>query len=189
MRAWSLAMAVSVAGTSACVVRHELTVSGETLRRSMAERHARGQVQVMALHWRDGRRVGHRKVIITDGQVLGLDGGQVSLAELERGCVDPPPAEGAATSRCPLDEFANAQFEVHRYRTREFHTAKVVGVVVTVGLVGMGVCGFKCPDDSVARDVSLITLGTLGAVVAGAMVWAIVDCLFIHGLGSPGCRD
>jgi hypothetical protein len=65
----------------------------------------------------------------------------------------------------------------------------VVASLIGFGLVAIGGCALKCPEDSTARAVSVGTAATMGALLGLAITWALIDCLFVSGLGSPGCRD
>ncbi len=87
MRALALALAVTVAAAPACTVRHRVTVSGADLRATIAERHRLGRSQLTGKHWRDDRVVGRQRVVVVDGQALWLDGGRLSLRELEQGAL------------------------------------------------------------------------------------------------------
>lgn len=190
MRALSLAMAVTVAAAPACAVSHRVTVTGRDLRASLAERRRAGHVELVGKHWRDGRVIGRQRVRIVDGQALWVDGGRMSLRELEEGCVDPPPADARADLGCLLTRFANDDFEVRSYRTRTLQPPdEWVTTGVLTGLSGSIACAGLCPEDSTVRGVSMTVAVGFGALIGGALVWAIVDCFFVSGLGSSGCRD
>ncbi|MBK7077404.1 MAG: hypothetical protein IPH44_34440 [Myxococcales bacterium] len=187
MRALALALAVTVAAAPACTVRHRVTVSGADLRATIAERHRLGRSQLTGKHWRDDRVVGRQRVVVVDGQALWLDGGRLSLRELEQGCAAPPPA---VEPQCALAQFADAEFEVRRYHTRTLQPPdQVVTTAVLSTLAGSVGCAGLCPEDSVVRSVSLVVAGGFAALLGGALVWAFVDCFLLSGLGSPGCRD
>jgi len=188
---------LALVATAACAVPHTVTVRGSTLRASIAARRLHGHTELEGTHWRDGRRVGATKVTIDRDAWVSVDGGRVRLAELEAGCSDTPPASPApplwpwAQDRgCPLAGFADAEFEIERYQTRSFAVSNDVGAsLIGFGLVAIGGCALKCPEDSTARAVSVGTAATMGALLGLAITWALIDCLFVSGLGSPGCRD
>lgn len=193
-RAAALLALIAIA---ACAVPHTVTVRGSALRVSIAERRAHGHSELEGTHWRDGRWVGAQQVTVDRDAVVWIDGGRVALAELEAGCADTPPASPAplfwpwAHDRgCPLAGFADTEFEVDRFQTRSYAVSNDVGAsLIGFGLVAIAGCAFKCPEDSTVRAVSVGTAATMGALLGLALTWALIDCLFVSGLGSPGCRD
>jgi hypothetical protein len=175
---------------SGCAVPHRITVRGRELYSTMAMRHRQGQSPVMGTHWRGDRVVGHPQVVVRDGQWLGVDGGRMSLRELEDGCPLPGGLATPTPGRCDLATYSNTEFEIKTYQTRALHVpTQVVAPAVLVAIGGMIGCALQCPDDSLVQDISAGVTVTLGAAIGAVFVWAIVDCLFVHGLGSPGCRD
>lgn len=184
------AASLALVATAACSVPHTVTVRGSALRASIAERRVRGHSDLEGTHWRDGFQLGREKVRIERDAVLTLDGGRVRLAELEAGCTDDVASAPRGDAGCPLAGFADAEFEVRRFHTRSYAVSNDVGAtLIGLGLVAIAGCAIKCPEDSTARTVSVGTGATLGALLGVAITWAIIDCLFVSGLGSKGCRD
>lgn len=191
---------LALIATAACSVPHTVTVRGSTLRASIAERRLHGHSGVEGTHWRAGRRVSAQQVTIERDAWVWVDGGRFRLTELEAGCADRPPVVAIPLSmrwlpwvtdrNCPLAGFADAEFELRRYHTRSFAVSNDVGAsIIGFTLVALGGCALKCPEDSPVRTGSQAVLGTMGVLLGAALAWALIDCLFVSGLGSPGCRD
>jgi hypothetical protein len=171
---------------ASCAVEHKVVVSGAELHRVLPEIRAHGSAVVAATDLRtDGN--GHpyaRQETVRLDMEIGAEDGQMSFAELVKGCHGAQPEVG-----CDLDSFAHMDFELYRYNT---HSARaffgraggIIGLTAFVGAVG---CGLACADGSTAKTVSEYTVIGLGAALVGVIVWAIVDCM--GKWGQPGCRD
>lgn len=91
-------------------------------------------------------------------------------------------------SGCPLQQYADTQLEVRMYNeTNAPHVGTVI-FGVALGAIGAAVtCEVACADGTTEKKISDVTVISLGALLATALVWSFIDCM--GKWGQRGCRD
>jgi hypothetical protein len=97
-------------------------------------------------------------------------------------------AGSSGNGGCPLQQYADTQLEVRMYNeTKAPPLGTAVGVLALSAIGAAVVCEVACADDTTPKTASDITLISLGALFATALVWSFIDCM--GKWGQPGCRD
>jgi hypothetical protein len=190
MQSVRTAAAIAALVTSGCVVEHRIVVTGHVVHKDLATLRARGEAIVEATELRDGHAYVARERIRMDQPLLVGDK-RLRVSELARDCSDIPPfpEDHLSGHDCELVHQRTAELEVRRFETRSVRPVVqgALAVIVLGALVASVACAAGCTEGSRLEEDSELTLGGLGVLALGGIVWAIVSCVG-HG-GEPGCRD
>jgi len=183
---------IALAMLAACTTTYRITIDGATLHRRAAELAAHPTVMVEAEETREeaqGDSTSHQiaEPLAIDQTVTDHLGRTRWLRDLLRGC-SPTDFSAAANPDCELAA-PTAFYEVRRYERHNytrFAQVALVGTLVAT-LAGAGICAASCKEGTTIETVSDYTVGIAATALAGALIWAIVDCA--GHWGEPGCRD
>jgi hypothetical protein len=177
---------------TACTVNHRVAVRGNELHRKLATLRSTGAAEVEVVRFANARRQASTATVRLDQQVW-FEGKLTPISELARDCKDVVPfaEDRASQSECMLVKHRDAWIDLRRHSTRSVglavkYTAQAsLAIAFFGGAIGGGICEAACKDDSTAKDVGRVALGTAGAILVFFVVWFIIDCYD----GSPGCKD
>lgn len=181
-----------VALLAGCLMEHKVVVDGISLQQNATDLQAKGSAYVAVDESRSAdfgydEHVSKSEAIGIDQEVTDNMGRTRWVRDLLRGCSATDFSE-AANPDCELTKLGSS-YQLRSWETRNttmFFQLSLVGL--TVGALGAaGICLEACSDDSGWHDASKYTLAGAGTLLAGTLVWAILDCM--GKWGEPGCRD
>jgi hypothetical protein len=192
-RAVTGALAAVVVALGGCATQHVLTVTGGELHRNLGELRAEGKATVDAVDHVEGQdeadQARTRREVVRFDQVIYFEGKRFAIAALAQGCGDVAPfADDAISQRdCRLVRMRQSELGIREFRTRSYDGLLTAGIVLGLGGLGGLALDTAVPSDSGWETAGHYTVGAIGGILVGGLLWMIVDCR--GRWGSPGCRD